>query len=468
MNEANAPNSVNTMRTISSVASLIGAELNGPDGGAPGHYYADSRLVGQGDAFVAFRGEQADGHDYICDAVSRGAALVICEDSKNVPEDVASIVVDDCYSAIPVMARRSLASTHVSEIIAVTGSVGKTTTREMIRACLAPSFNVHSAEHSYNTLIGCSLSVLAMPADCEVLLLEMGTNHPGEIREMVDFFPPTVSVITEVVAAHLEGLGSVEGVLEAKFEIAESPALRSIMYSGDNPLISRRCDALPDGLLRLSVGFGDNVFSIRNVCFALSEGAPALSFDLQYGERLYHAESPLFGRHSALAAAFGIASAIHLGASVEGALAGVRSIEPPQGRGRFYRIDSGALVLDDSYNANPASMKAALTEALGLKSKRRIAVLGEMRELGKDAESYHRDLIPLIGGFAKVFLTGALWRQACSSSLRPPKVEFFEDPALLGALLKPELAEGDLVIVKGSRGNRLERLVEVLLEGGEG
>ena len=106
MNEANAPNSANTTRTISSVASMIGVELNGPDGGAPAHYYADSRLVGQGDAFVAFRGEQADGHDFIHDAVSRGAALVICEDSKNVPEDVASIVVDDCYAAIPEMADR--------------------------------------------------------------------------------------------------------------------------------------------------------------------------------------------------------------------------------------------------------------------------------------------------------------------------------------------------------------------------
>ncbi|MDI9369578.1 MAG: UDP-N-acetylmuramoyl-tripeptide--D-alanyl-D-alanine ligase [Synergistaceae bacterium] len=453
-------------RRISSVASLIGAKLNGPDGLAPSRYYADSRLVGKGDAFVAFRGEKADGHDFIDDAVSRGASLIICEDGAKVPPGVSSIVVPDSFSAVPEMARRYLASFGDLEIIAVTGSVGKTTTREMIRAALSPSFRVHSAEHSYNTLIGCSLSILAMPPGIDVLILEMGTNHPGEIKEMVESFPPTVSVITEVTAAHLEGLGSEEGVLEAKFEIVQSPDLKALLFFGDNTLISRRCASLPEEVLRLGVGFGDCAFALRNVHFVLKEGIPCLSFDLVHNGKTYLVESSLFGRHSAPAAAFGMASAIFLGGSTEGAAAGIRSVDPLNGRGRFYRLESGAVLLDDSYNANPASMRASLSEALLLKERRKIAALGEMRELGDNALAHHEELLPLLGGFTKVFLTGKLWRLACSRSALPANAEFFDDPVSLGNSLKPGLREGDLLVVKGSRGNLLDRLVDAVLEGG--
>ena len=119
------------------------------------------------------------------------------------------------------MAKKRLAMQPQTEVIAITGSVGKTTTREFLVRCLSPSFRVHSAGHSYNTLIGCAMTVLSLPVDAEVLVLEMGTNHPGEIREMVSFFPPTLSVVTEVAPAHLEGFGSIEGVLEAKMEITD-------------------------------------------------------------------------------------------------------------------------------------------------------------------------------------------------------------------------------------------------------
>lgn len=456
-----------SIHSLSSIAALADTPLRGNDGPVPARFLADSRLVAPGDAFVAFRGEQANGHAFIQDAVARGASLIICEDSSNVPESVASILVDNCFSAIPRMARRSLERQRDSlEVIAVTGSVGKTTTREMIRTCLAPSFKVHSAEHSYNTLIGCGLSILAMPADSEILILEMGTNHPGEIAEMVEFFPPTISMITEVAPAHLEGLGSVEGVLEAKFEITRSPFLKAFFYFGDNRLLSARSLSLPSNVRSLSVGFGKNDFSILNPYFSLDAGTPTLTFELAYEGNTYHAASPLFGRHSALAAGFGIATALFLGASIELAISSIQALQPPCGRGRFFRLSSGAVLLDDSYNANPASMKAALSESLLIPAQRRIAVLGEMRELGVDSLAYHRELLPYVVHFSRVFVMGTLWRSVFETSPCPSNVELFENPLSLCIEIEALLQEGDLLVVKGSHGNRLDRLVEALVAGG--
>lgn len=451
----------------SCIAALADTHLIGPDGPIPRRFVADSRLVVPGDAFVAFRGEQVDGHEYIHDAVSRGAALIICEERRGTPDDVASIVVDDCFSAIPRMARRHLRTHRDSlEVLAVTGSVGKTTTREMIRTCLAPSFTVHSAEHSYNTLIGCALSILAMPADAEILILEMGTNHPGEIGEMVDFFPPTISLITEVAPAHLEGLGSVEGVAEAKFEITKSPSLKTFFYFGDNPLLVSGAASLPSHVRSLSVGFGENDFSIRDAEFILADGLPRLTFDVVYRGETVHASSSLFGRHSALAAGFGIALALYFGASIEQALRSIEALQPPCGRGRFFLLTSGALVLDDSYNANPASMKASLSESFHIPAKRRIAVLGEMRELGEDALEYHQELLPFFSKFSKVYIMGALWRTLFQRAPLPENAVFFESPASLGTEIKRELGEGDFIVVKGSHGNRLDCLVDTLVEEG--
>ncbi len=452
---------------LSCFAELADTHLSGPDGPIPRRFVADSRLVVPGVAFVAFRGEQVNGHDYIHDAISRGASLIICEDCTGIPDHVASIVVDNCFSAIPRMARKYLEIHRESiEVLAVTGSVGKTTTREMIRTCLAPSFKVHSAEHSYNTLIGCALSILAMPADTEILILEMGTNHPGEIEEMVDYFPPTISLITEVAPAHLEGLGSVEGVVQAKFEIASSPFLKAFFYFGDNPLLVSKIASLPSHVRSLSVGFGENDFSIRDVDFMLVDGIPRLTFDVDYKKEAFHASSSLFGRHSALAAGFGIALTLYLGASIEQALHSLHALQPPCGRGRFFLLHSGAILLDDSYNANPASMKASLSESLRIPAKRRIAVLGEMKELGENALYYHQELLPFFNQFSKVFIMGTLWRTLFQNTRLPANAVFFENPVSLGAELTKELREEDLVVVKGSHGNRLDCLVDVLVEGG--
>jgi UDP-N-acetylmuramoyl-tripeptide--D-alanyl-D-alanine ligase len=283
---------------------------------------------------------------------------------------------------------------------------------------------------------------------------------------MVRFFPPTVALITEVAAAHLEGLGSVEGVLEAKFEITESPVLKAFFYNGDNPLLVSKSCSLPDSVRSLSLGFEKGDFRIQSTRFSLDDGLPNLTFDFVHEENVFSVRTSLFGRHSALALGFGLALRLYLGAPLgDRVLQDIGRLKAPAGRGRFFRLSCGAVMLDDSYNANPASMRASLSECARIPARRRIAVLGEMRELGGDALEYHRDLLEFLKDFCKVFLMGKIWTDLFDGEPLPFNVFMFENPVRLGEELLAELQEGDLVVVKGSHGNRLDRAVTVLLEG---
>lgn len=450
------------MKNLSSLAALGGAELRGPDGPIPAAFVADSRLVAPGDAFVAFRGENLDGHAFIPLAAERGASLILCEDDRTVPEGVASILFSDCYRDIPLLASKRLALEKDINFIALTGSVGKTTTREILRRCLQTSFSVHSAGHSYNTLVGCGLSILSLPENADILLLEMGTNHPGEIAEMVEFFPPSLTVITEVAPAHLEGLASLEGVLEAKFEITRSRRLEALFYNGDNKPLADRAAGLPSEIRTFSVGFGKGDFSVGSPEFRFSQGEPRLTFDFSYPGGSFFASSRLFGRHSAYPLGFALAVSFYCGASREKVLSEIENMKTLRGRGRMITLPSGALLIDDAYNANPSSLTAALTEAAEIPARRRLAVIGEMRELGPLAPEYHRRLLPLFDSFDHVWLTGDLWSQMFKDGGFPPSLEYFSSLPSLAEELSGELRDGDVLLVKGSHGNRLDRLVDAL------
>ncbi|NLB82733.1 MAG: UDP-N-acetylmuramoyl-tripeptide--D-alanyl-D-alanine ligase [Synergistaceae bacterium] len=450
------------MKNLSSLAALTGKKLNGPDGPIPGAFVADSRLISPGDAFVAFRGENQDGHVFIPRAVERGASLILCEDDRNVPEGVSSILLSDCYREVPLLASRRLALEKGIDFIALTGSVGKTTTREILRRCLQTSFSVHSAGHSYNTLVGCGLSILSLPEKTDILLLEMGTNHPGEIEEMVTFFPPSLAVITEVAPAHLEGLISLEGVLEAKFEITRSRRLEVFFYNGDNNALTERAADLPSEIRKFSVGFGRGDFSVGSPEFQFSQGEPRLTFDFSYPGGSLYTSTRLFGRHSAYPLGFALAVSFYCGASREKVLNEIETIKTLRGRGRMITLDSGALLIDDAYNANPSSLTAALTETAEIPALRRLAVVGEMRELGPQGPEYHRRLLPLFDSFDHVWLTGDLWKDLFAEGEFPSSLEYISHIPDLAKQLSEDLREGDVLLVKGSNGNRLDRIVDAL------
>ena len=457
------------MNTFSFIADLAGSELRGPDGTFSGRLLADSRLVRKGDVFVAVRGENTDGHAFIHDAIAHGASLIICENDRDIPSSVPSVKVSDTYKALPAMAEKRLALQGKKlHVIAITGSVGKTTTRDYLVRCLKTSFRVHSAEHSYNTLIGCSMTILSLPEDAEVLVLEMGTNHPGEIAEMVRFFPPTISVITEVAPAHLEGFGSVEGVLEAKMEIAESPSLTSFFFNGDNPLLARAASRIPAGIARLSAGTGEYDYRIISPDFSIEKVVPELSFSLTIPGDVIAVRARAFGKHAAYPLAFAVGISTFLGVPGKTAAAALEEAHSLEGRGLIRTLDSGACLIDDSYNANPASMSAVLRAAGEIRKHRKFAVVGEMLELGERGDDFHINLLPLLRSFDTVWLVGKTWERLApfAGHEEADLVLWTGSLRMLGEHLVKVLAEGDTIVIKGSHGNRLDRLVEILC--GEG
>ena len=404
--------------TLGEMFGLIGADV--PEEARsqpfPGHVATDNRYVEPGGAFVALEGERTDGHHYIPQAVDRGAGLIIVRRGKR-PEGltVPCVELDEPEVDLARMAsaylERARRSGSLREVVAITGSVGKTTTREALRCVLGGRFRLHAPERSLNTRIGCTATILAMTLDAELLLLEFGANKPGEIAELTALFPPDSALVTEVAPVHLEGFRTVEGVLAEKMEIAGSRRLRRFLYNGDNPLLRRTAPRESQ-----SVGTGDVDFQIQDTRFEMRDGLPALAFSLKRkGQSASVAfRAGVWGTHMAWPLAFASALGNLLGMSLEECAEVLRGFQALPGRGRVLPLKEGRFVVDDAYNANPLSMRASLETFVGLpmSGEKKTAVLGEMRELGPDAVRYHRELEPLLDKLGNVILVGGLWREA--------------------------------------------------------
>ena len=425
---------------LSEIVKKSGVELRGPDRDLPLCVRVDSRQVAAGEGFVALRGEHTDGHRFIEDVLKNGASLVICEApsfkeewSEAYPECSFILAFERCEYAVARLASAYAASLpELKEIVAITGSVGKTSTKNYARALLEDHFRLHVAGGNYNTLIGCGVTVLAAPLDTQVMLLEMGANHRGEIAEMVRYIAPTLAAVTEIAPVHLEGFGSLNGVLEAKSEIFSSNALRCAVINGDNELLTRRAEdlALP-GLTRFGRK-GDAYFSQES---------------LSGVQQLY----PL-SCACAIAGRLGLASR-----DIAAALPKCRS---SAGRGEVKLSSRGAAIVDECYNASPAAMKASLVSmsAPGIPG-RRILVLGEMLELGESAAALHREIFEKaknVGG--ELLLFGETWKSVAGAG----EYLFATVEELIAAVDELDPREGDVILVKGSRGNHLERVVRAL------
>ena len=411
--------------TLGEMFGLIGADVSEEARSQPfpGHVATDNRYVESGGAFVALEGERTDGHHYIPQAVERGAGLIIARRGKR-PEGltIPCVELDEPEVDLARMAsaylERARKSGSLREVVAITGSVGKTTTREALHCVLRGRFRLHAPERSLNTRIGCTATILAMPLGTELLLMEFGANKPGEIAELTALFPPDSALVTEVAPVHLEGFRTVEGVLAEKMEIAGSRRLRRFLFNGDNPLLRR---AAPRE--SWSVGTGDVDFQIRDTRFEMRSDLPALAFHLNRKKDGEHAEfrAGVWGTHMAWPLAFAAALGNLLGMSLEECAEALRGFQALPGRGRVLPLKEGRFVVDDAYNANPLSMRASLETFVGLPMSggEKVAALGEMRELGPDAVRYHRELEPLLDKLGNVILVGGLWRGAFSAPDRP-------------------------------------------------
>ena len=427
----------------------------------PAHLATDSRDVIPGGAFVALEGEKTDGHKYIPQAVKNGAGLVIVRTGKK-PEglNIPVIELENPERDLAEIASRKLQAHNLQEVIGITGSVGKTTTRAALQKVLAPHFKLHAPERSYNTLIGCTATIMAMPIETEIAVLEFGANKPGEIKELTQYFPPTIAILTAVAPVHLEGFGSVEGVLAEKLEITHATSINKIIFNNDNPYLS---EAFKYVVKSMGVGEwkdSDFVLAVDRSEYTL----PALSFVLSHrvSQEIARFTANIWGKHNAMPLSLAAAVGHELGISLQESSEALGDFQALEGRGRVVILDNGhKFLVDDAYNANPASMKASLETFSKVVCAGKIAVLGEMRELGENEVQYHAELGELLEGIDGVILVGEIWREAFPDNDSYIFVKDWREA--LQAVRKIEASRQlQGVLVKGSHSIGLENVVREL------
>jgi UDP-N-acetylmuramoyl-tripeptide--D-alanyl-D-alanine ligase len=457
------------IRTFGEIADMVsGTGTNGDDSLVVRGVSKDTRTIQAGNLYVPIIGERFDGHDFAKEAHDRGAAATLWQrDRGEPPEGVPAIVVDDSLAALQRLAARYREQLPV-RIVGVTGSNGKTTTKDMIAAVLAQRFHVHKTEGNLNGDIGLPLMILQMDGTTEIAVLEMGMRGFGEIELLTRIARPEAAVVTMIGEAHLERLGSREGIARAKLEILGGLRRGGLfVYNGDEPLIDSLLPetAKPDAMT--SVRFGesaDNDLWLRDVGMG-PDGTEFVPGGLS--ERTYRI--PLLGRHNAVNALAAIAIGRHFGMDEAAIAAGLAAMRPTGMRIEKLEAESGFTVLNDAYNASPASTRAALELLADLTSYgRKIVVLGDMLELGEEEERFHRDIGALLtpDRFDYVYAFGPLSKYTAESAMHAfpeGRVKWFERKEELLRDILGVAEPSDIVLVKGSRGMKLEEAVHGLV-----
>jgi UDP-N-acetylmuramoyl-tripeptide--D-alanyl-D-alanine ligase len=429
----------------------------GPDGLVTG-WSVDTRTLAPGDLFFALRGPNHDAHDYVAAAFEKGAVAAVVE--REMEASGPLICVPDTLAAL-----RQIASwarqRWGGEVIGITGSAGKTTTKDAIAAMLAVRYQAGKTTGNFNNHVGVPLSLLRVPDAARLAVIEIGMNHAGEIRDLAGIARPRVGVVTNVGTAHIENFDSIDGVAAAKRELIQAlPPDGIAVLNADDSRVLRFRDAHPG----------------RTVTFGLSEGADVRAEEVHEtatGARFRalgtHFESALPGRHGVMNLLAGIAVAGLYGIRPDELVETVRAFEPGQMRGRRFTHD-GILIFDDCYNANPDAVRAMLDVLRDSPAERRIAVLGEMLELGRWAEALHRDVglyAAKAGVHVLVGIRGVarqLVDAAIDGGLTKDAAFFFEQPEEAGTRLRHLARPGDAVLFKGSRGTHVEKALEKFLE----
>jgi len=433
----------------------------------------DSRTTAEGDLFVAIQGPVFDGHDFVGAAIANGAAAGLV---STVPDEIlergALHVVDDTMTALTALGAASRARTS-ARIVAVTGSAGKTGTKEALRHVLEAQGLTSASKSSFNNHWGVPLSLARMPAETAFGIFEVGMNHAGEIEPLSRLIQPHVAVITTVDAAHLEFFDSVEAIADAKSEIfvGMAPGGTAVL-NGDNPHFERLASSARHNGINDIVAFGSTPQSgVRLVDYTPSQGRSDITAEI--GGRQIRYRLGVAGRHWVMNSLAVLAAVDALGADVETAARSLAGIAELDGRGKSHRIRIGGAaitLIDESYNANPASIRAAL-ETLGRTSPagsgRRIAVLGEMRELGANSASLHADLAEPVAANHIDFVFAAGEMRALFDRL-PPGIDtaYGETGIDLIDDIRRAVRPGDVVMVKGSNASRMAAVVEALLDAG--
>ncbi len=450
--------------TLGTLVRATGAELIQWGAGPFRGISTDSRRIAAGEVFLALHGPNHDGHDFLDVVQKRGASgAIVARDFPPAAEGLAWMRVGDGLRALGDLAatrRRELRA----RVVGITGSNGKTTTKEMIAAVLtAAGRRVAWSHGTENNLVGLPQTLLRLAGDEDFVVLEMGMNHPGEIWRLAEISRPEVGVVTNVGPAHLEGLGSLANVAAAKGELALALDSGATLVLGCDDLWGRSIAKMFSG----RTIFAGDAGPVRAVSVE-AQGRSAQRMTLEIDGRRASAELRCLGAHN-VANALTAATVGHVfGLDVETIAAGLEAFVPLPMRLERHELPSGAKVLNDAYNANPASMAAALAALAAEPAQRRIAVLGEMWELGSAAVDYHHevgklaakaslDRLVAVGRYAKEMAAGAI-----EGGLANSRVQCCTSAAEAADILAPELGRGDVVLVKGSRGARMEDVIRAL------
>jgi len=419
----------------------------------------DTRKLEAGQLFIALEGAR-DGHDFIPAAMEKGAAAVLCTHCE---ADYPAIVVKDTRLALGDIARQERLRIGM-KVVGITGSVGKSTTKEMVATILESTYRVSKTPVNHNNDIGMPMAILAMPEDTQVAVLEMGMNHFREIAYLSSIGQPDIGVIVNIGTMHIEHLGSVEGILQAKLEILEGmkPGAK-IIFNGDDALLwnlHRQPEHKP-------VYFGIQNTTCQVVGKNISQEEGLLRFRVRTGNEEFPVDLALDGEHYVLDALAAIAVGLELGVEIEKIRTSLAYFQNMQGRQEIQQIN-GYTIIKDYYNAGPESMAAALA-VLGTKPGRRIAVLGDMLELGMCAQAEHykigriatekADIVFSYGPNSARVLNGCI-----TGGMDVTKARAFTDRDRLVDVLKQVVKPGDVLLFKGSHGMHMELILEKFLE----
>jgi len=423
-------------------------------------YSIDSRKIHSGDLFFAVKGERLDGHDFVAEAREKGAvAAVVRKDQlTRYPSQTGLLAVEDTLTALQTLAT-AVRRLWGKPVVGITGSAGKTTTKEAIARVLSARFHVLKSEGNFNNHFGLPLMLLKLEPEHEVAVIEMGMSHAGEITALTDIAHPGIGVVTNVAPVHLEFFKSVADIARAKYElIASLPAGATAVLNADDEYVSQ---------------FGRD-FKGRVVTYGMkptadvraenveSRGQEGSTFDVVVGGCRERASLPMVGAHNVYNALAAVAVALDRGLTPSEAVAALASLRPADKRGEVLQLGN-ITVINDCYNSNPKALDAMVDALAAMPAKRRIVVAGEMLELGPAGEEMHRNSGRHMVERKIDFLLGVRGRaqeMVEAAKQAGMRAEFVATPEEAGEWLRRETRDGDVVLLKASRGVKLERALE--------
>jgi len=412
----------------------------------------DTRTISKGQIFFALWGQNYNGNKYAAEALEKGASYAVIDDPAF--ETEKTILVDDCLFEL-----QALASHHRKEmkasVLAVTGTNGKTTTKELITAVMAKKTRVHATKGNLNNEIGVPLTILSAPEGTELMIIEMGANHIGEIRTLCLIAKPDFGIVTNVGTAHIEGFGSFDGVLKAKTELYEY--LRKVngiaLYNDKNPLLAERIFKLVNRAVPYSDPTGTDLI-VEAVTSEIN-----LTVLVTYHNRKYNINTNLFGEYNLENIRAAIATCLFLGADMEDIVEAICNYQPGNNRSQV-KVTKNNTLICDSYNANPTSMFLALESFAGIKAEKKMVILGDMLELGEKSEEEHIKVLKEVHSLNvdKAHFVGPSYMKFASDY----GYNSFSDVNALRVHLKAKPVAGYHILIKGSRGITMEKIYDLL------